>query len=98
MDRHLGVCSSDEDGLWQASLAFVFAAKGCPDDEGVLRCERTLFPNFKELAQFLDGKIEAERLRLGDKADGQEDIFRSEESVEDESEIPQDGYSVLDEE
>lgn len=69
--------------------AFVFAAKGCPDEAGQQRCADVLFPTFIELADVLDGKIDAERVALGPKADGlAEDIFRSEVSREQENDSP----------
>lgn len=64
---------------WEAMKdAFVFAAEGCLNDAGEKQCESVLFPTFLELADVLDGKIDAERVRLGNKADGvSEDIFVS---------------------
>lgn len=40
---------------WKAMRdALTFAAKGCPDDEGELRCPDTTFPTFRELATDLN--------------------------------------------
>lgn len=45
---------------WQAMRdAFDFAAEGCPDDDGTLRCEEVEFPTFRDLVGIADAKSDA---------------------------------------
>ena len=44
---------------WRAMKeAFEFAAEGCPDDQGQLRCDVVEFPSFYELSLLLDAKAD----------------------------------------
>jgi hypothetical protein len=64
---------------WQAMQdAFEFAAQGCPDAQGQLRCEETEFPTFQQLASNLDsinrGAADSFEEDIFDITDGQEGL------------------------